>query len=124
MTGLAAEQLVMLSKPYQGKDSGEQEYELAVALVQVGEGTQIPDLGPKDLWLRIRDELARKVIEQRVLLEATGVVAAGQVLTWADSGGLDSVIYQVPLAVLTAMVIDSVINAMGGDNEDDGESGK
>lgn len=114
-----AQQLAELSKGYQGKESGEQEYELAMALVDIGSGNQIPDLGPRDFWLRLRDELAGKVIELRVAIGATAVVAAQQVLVWADSSGLSSVLYEIPLAILTAMVVDSVINSMAGGNKND-----
>ncbi len=82
MDGQAVAQLAELSTPYRGKDPSEQEYELAMALVRIGEG-QIPDLGAKDYWLRVRNNLARKLVEQRVAIEATSVVAADMVLKWA-----------------------------------------
>ena len=76
--GQAGAELAELSMPYRGKDPSEQEYELAMALVRVGEG-QIPDLGAKDYWLRVRNNLAKKMVEQRVAIEATSVVAADMV---------------------------------------------
>jgi hypothetical protein len=111
------ERLAALSEQYQGKDPGAQEYELAIALVRADEQTSIPDLGVKDSWLRIRDALVEKTIEQRVAVEATAVAAASQVLTWASAGGRGSDIYEIPMAILTAMVVDSVIDAMGGDGD-------
>lgn len=119
MNRQTAEHLAELSMPYRDKEPGEQEYELAVSLVRIGEITPAPDLGPKDFWLRVRDNLAEKLIEQRVAVETTGVAAAGQVLAWASSNSLDAAIYQLPLAILTAMVIRSVIDAMGGGDEHD-----
>jgi hypothetical protein len=125
MDGPTAEQLAELSKRYQGKEPGEQEYVLAMALVDIGSSNQIPDLGPKDFWLRLRDEVAGRVIELRVAISATAVVAAQQILVLADSRGLSSVLYEIPLAILTAMVVDSVINAMDGwDRNGDDSSGK
>src|SRR5690348_277323 len=100
MDGPTAEQLAELSKRYQGKEPGEQEYELAMALVDIGSSHQIPDLGPKDFWLRLRDEVAGRVIELRVAISATAVVAAQQILVLADSRGLSSVLYEIPLAIL------------------------
>jgi hypothetical protein len=120
VTGPEAAQLAELSTQYQGKGIGEQEYELALALVQIEEETQIPDLGPKDFWVRVREDLVRRVIEQRVAVEATAVVAADQVLRWANSGGIDSVRYEIPLAILTAMVVDSVIRGIRGGERHDG----
>jgi hypothetical protein len=118
------ESLAALSEGYQGKDRGEQEYQLAIALVQADEQTPIPDLGVKDSWLRVRDGLVEKIIEQRVAVEATAVTAAGQVLVWADSGGRGSFIYDIPMAILTAMIVDSVIDAMGGDGKDGNRDSK
>jgi hypothetical protein len=110
--GQVVAQLAELSTPYRGKDPSAQEYELAMALVHVEE-SQIPDLGAKDYWLRVRNNLVKKIVEQRVAIEATSVVAADMVLKWAASSGLDYMVFQVPLAILTAMIIDSAISAIG-----------
>lgn len=121
VNGLTVEELVELSKPYRNMEYGEQEYELAVTLAGIGERTPVPDLGPKDVWQRVRDNLATKVIEQRLALEATAVAAAEQVLTWAGPNDLHTATYQIPLAILTAMVTNSVIDAM---DKNDGHSHK
>jgi hypothetical protein len=119
MGGLTAAQLAELAAPYRGKEPGEQEYELAVALARAGGENQTPDLGVKDFWLRVRDDLAGKVVALRVTIEATAVTAADQVLRWAAGprGVGSSLVYEIPLAILTAMVTDSVINAIGKDSE-------
>jgi hypothetical protein len=119
VNGLTAEQLAELSMPYRDMKYGEQEYELAVTLAGIGERTPVPDLGLKDTWERVRDNLAKKVIEQRVVVEATAIAAAEQVLTWAGSNDLHTATFQIPLAILTAMVTNSVIDAM---DKNDGHS--
>jgi hypothetical protein len=121
---IQAAELAELSTPYQGKGLGEQEYELALALVRIGEENQTPDLGVKDFWLRARSDLVGKVVELRVVVDATAVAAADQVLREATSSGLDAMVYQIPLAILTAMIIDSVISAIDkGDDHDKGSTG-
>jgi hypothetical protein len=82
---------------YRGRDLGEQESELTVALVRIEEKEQISDHGSKDYWLHVREDLVRKVIELHTTTDATAVAAADQVLGWAISGGLDSIAYQIPL---------------------------
>jgi hypothetical protein len=118
----ATTELAELSEQYRGKSPGEQEYELALALSRIGDEDRIPDLGPKDYWLRVRDNLVRKIIEQRVAIGAVAVVAAEQVALFAGDGGLNFVLYRIPLAILTAMVSDAVIDAMGGDGHGGGSS--
>jgi hypothetical protein len=119
-----AAQLADLAKRYQGEDLGQLEYELAMALARIGDAGQIPDLGPKDYWLRVRDNLVKRVVEQRVAIEATAVVVADLVLNWAASSGLEYMVFQVPLAILTAMVIDSAISAIGKGDKHDKKSGE
>ena len=111
MGGLAAAQLAEQSIQYRGMASSEQEDLLTVALVRIEEGGQVPAPAPKDYWLRVRDELVRKVIALHTTVEATAAAAADQVLGWATSVGLDVVVYQSPLAILTAMVIQDVVTA-------------
>lgn len=111
MDGLAAAQLAEQSIQYRGMASSEQEDLLTVALVRIEEGRQVPAPAPKDYWLRVRDELVRKVIALHTTVEATAPAAADQVLGWAISVGLDVVVYQSPLAILTAMVIQDVVTA-------------
>lgn len=117
MHELTATQLAELAMPYRGKEPGELEYELAMALVRIGEENQTPDLGAKDFWSHVRDDLVGKVVGLRITIEATAVTAADQVLRWAASpGGIDALVYEIPLAILTAMIIDSIINAIGKGN--------
>jgi len=123
MTNMKAEELARLSARYQGKDPGEQEYELAISLVRIGEGSQTPDLGAKDFWLHVRGDLAKKVVELHIAIDATAVAAAEQVLSWATARGFDAVAYQIPLAILTAMIVDSVISAIGGGGDDGSADG-
>ena len=80
MGGLAAAQLAEQSIQYRGMASSEQEDLLTVALVRIEEGGQVPAPAPKDYWLRVRDELVRKVIALHTTVEATAAAAADQVL--------------------------------------------
>jgi hypothetical protein len=45
------------------------------------------------------------------------------VLSWATARGFDAVAYQIPLAILTAMIVDSVIGAIGGGGDDGSADG-
>ena len=77
MGGLAAAQLAERSIQYRGMASSEQEDLLTVALVRIEEGGQVPAPAPKDYWLRVRDELVRKVIALHTTVEATGCGGCG-----------------------------------------------
>ena len=109
------------AKEYQGKPLGEQEYLLAMALADIQSEGLVPNLGPRDFWLRARDEMVRQILQQRVAVKAVTGVAAQQVASWAASGGMGAVRFQVALAILTAMVTDSVLNAIRepGSKDDD-----
>jgi len=114
-----ATQLVEQAKEYQGKSQGEQEYLLAMALADIQSEGTVPDLGPRDFWIRARDDLVRQILHQRVAVQGVAGVAAQQVAMWADSGDFSSVRFQIALAILTAMVTDAVLNAAGGGGSDE-----
>lgn len=107
----AAAQLVELSRQYRGKDPDEQNQEMAAALVRIGGGTGGADVGTKDYWLRVRDGLVRATSQSDPATGATVAAIADQVVRWATSSGLDPMAYQIPLAILTAMISDGVISA-------------
>ena len=113
---------------YRGKDPDEQEYLLALALDKARDDEQIPDLGAKDFWLRAKDSLVRRILEQRVAVQAVVGTAVQQVYGWSTSHDVDSLVYRVPLAILTAMVTDAVLDAIragrsGGGDDSAGASG-
>ena len=133
MSELTAANLADLAEPFLGKSAGEQEYELALALVRVGEPERAPELGLEDLWLRARDDIAARLSSQRaqvaaitahVVSEATIAAAADQVLQWASAAGLNSDVYRFPLAVLTAMAVDKAIKLMAGTRHDSESTGQ
>ena len=61
MSDPTAERLAGLSRRYRGMKYGEQEYELAVALADIGERTPVPDLGIKETWKGSGTILRRKL---------------------------------------------------------------
>jgi hypothetical protein len=129
MSELTAAELADLAEPFLGKGAGKQEYELALALVRLGEPERAPDLGLEDLWLRARDNIAAWLSSHWAQAEAFSAhvltaAAAEQVLQWASAAGLNSDAYRIPLAVLTAMAVDKGIKLMGGEQDGSESDGK
>lgn len=66
--------------------------------------------------------LANGVAEQHATVSATVGVAVSEVLTWAQTQGVDLTTFRVPLAVASALVVKAVLNP-GGRAETDHDDG-
>ncbi len=118
--------LAASAEEYRGIGLDEQKYRLAMAVAraEVESETQIPDLGAKEFWRDARESLVKQTLGMRIVVKAVAVTVAMQVIEFAEDAGLSFERYRVALAVLTAMVVDAVLDALekrAGRGDGDGQ---
>jgi len=79
----------------------------------------LPHRGATDrpFWRQAFDRLKREVAKQEVAASETAGLAASQAVDWAHAIGLDLTDYNVPIAILVALVVKAVWAQMNSEGD-------
>jgi hypothetical protein len=103
-----------LAKIYIKSPTKDLEALLVTELDKVKPRKGIPVRGnDKEFWLGAIRRLAQKIVDNKIAVSAILGFAVAQVVNWAETLGFSLTAYKIPIAILTAMVVQSVIEQLG-----------
>lgn len=113
-----AELVLATSRPYLEMSTEELKFLFEEAL-DAAEARGLPYRGTSDrsFWGQALDRLKKEVAKQEVAASATAGLAASQAVDWAHAIGLDLSDYNLPIAILVALVVKAVWGQMNSESD-------
>lgn len=109
-----SQEIESLTQSYLKRSPGDLETLLQKELNKIKPQKEVPFRGKdKEFWLGVRRRLTQKIVDNKIAVSSIIGFAANEVIAWAVAIGLNLLAYKIPIAILTAMIVQSVLEQLG-----------